>query len=125
MKHISWNCWGLGNPRSVRILGNLLKSLNPTVLFLSKTLVKGDVISNISRKLEFSIFFVVDVIGRNGGLAVLWRSSIRCTVFGSSPNHIDMHNIEKNNPSWRLTCYYGFPEREHLHDAWNMLRQLA
>ncbi|XP_074344504.1 uncharacterized protein LOC141683655 [Apium graveolens] len=125
MKHIGWNCRGLGNPRSVHTLGDLIKSHIPTLLFLSETLVRGDIIPNISRRFGFSGFFAVDAVGRTGGLAVLWESNISCTVIGSSRNYIDMHILEKNIPSWRLTCYYGFPEIAHHQEAWNLLRQLA
>lgn len=111
MKHIGWNCRGLGNPRSVRTLGDLIKSHNPILLFLSETLVTSDVISEVSRRFGFSDFFAIDVVGRSGGLAVLWRSNITCTVIGSSSNYIDVHILERNVPAWRLTCYYGFPER--------------
>lgn len=38
MIYLSWNCWGLGNSRTVRILGDLVKSRKPEFLFLYKRL---------------------------------------------------------------------------------------
>lgn len=125
MKHLSWNCRGLGNPRAVRHLRDLVKSHNPTLLFLSETLVKKDVIAELSSKLGFADFFAVDVVGRSGGLAVLWKSVLNCRVIGSSANFVDVHILENSIPVWRLTCYYGLPDRERRHEAWEMLRQLA
>ncbi|XP_074322706.1 uncharacterized protein LOC141659680 [Apium graveolens] len=125
MKHISWNCRGLGNPRAVRILGDLIKSQNPMLIFLSETLVKGDCIADLCKRFGFSGFFAVDEVGRSGGLAILWKITVICNVIGSSQNHVDMHIIKTGIPVWRLTSYYGFPERERWQEAWNMLRQLA
>lgn len=125
MKHLSWNCRALENPRAVRHLRDLVKSHNPTLLFLSETLVKKDVIAELSSNLGFADFFAVDVVGRNGGLAVFWKSVINCRVIGSSANFVDVHILENSIPVWRLTCYYGLPERDRRHEAWEMLRQLA
>lgn len=112
MKHLSWNSRGLGNPRAVRNLRDLIKSQNPTFVFLSETLVKKDVIAELSNKLGFIEFFAVDVEGRSGGLAVMWKSVIKCSVVGSSANYVDILIMENTIPSWRLTCYYGMPERD-------------
>lgn len=117
MKLLSWNYRGLGNARAVRILGDLVKSHNPSLLFLSETLVMSNVIADLCKKLGFCHFFTVDAIGRRGGLAVLWKKVMSCKVVNSSSNHINLH-IQKDMVSvWRLTCYYGFPERNRRQEA--------
>lgn len=104
---LSWNCRGVGNLRIVRILRDLIKSLNPTFIFLSETLVEKTVIAKFCSKLGFADFFVVDRVGRGGGLAVLWKHNVECRVMNYS-NHVDVHFIKNDVPVWRLTCYYGF-----------------
>jgi exonuclease III len=37
MKILSWNCQGLGNPRTVRALKKLLASHSPDLLFIMET----------------------------------------------------------------------------------------
>lgn len=102
-----------------------MKSQNPTLLFLSETLVAGTVITDISRKLGFPESFVVEKFGRSGGLAVLWKNVLKCKMTSSSLNHINMHIMDNNVPVWRFTCYYGFPRRERRQEAWDFLRHLA
>lgn len=108
---LSWNCRGLGNLRTVRILGDLTKSLNFAFVFLPETLVEKSVIAELCSKLGFADFFAVYRVGQRGGLAVSWKHTVDCTIMAHSNNHIDVHFIENNVPIWRLTCYYEFHER--------------
>ncbi|KAL8094028.1 hypothetical protein AgCh_035786 [Apium graveolens] len=50
---------------------------------------------------------------------------MQCRVTYSSNNHIDVVILENNQPAWRLSCFYGMPERERKQDSWDLLRQLA
>lgn len=125
MNLLSWNCRGLGNLRTVRILGDLIKSLNPTFVFLSETLVDNSVIAELCSKFGFAGYFAVDRVGRGGGLAIFWKHNTECRVVTHSSNHLDVHFVENNITMWRLTCYYGFRERSRRQEAWNFLRDLA
>ncbi|XP_074363910.1 uncharacterized protein LOC141704586 [Apium graveolens] len=122
---LSWNCRGLGTPRTVRVLKEMTKSHRPNFLFLSETLVEGNKVEVLSSKLGFSNYFSVDRQGRGGGLAVFWKHNVRCSIFVSSQNHIDVVIKEINSVSWRLTCFYGFPERERKQAFWDFLRFLS
>ncbi|KAL3011546.1 hypothetical protein AAZX31_07G204100 [Glycine max] len=35
------------------------------------------------------------------------------------------YKCEIKHPIWRLTCYYGFPERDRRKESWNLLCDLA
>lgn len=67
----------------------------------------------------------MDKVGRAGGLEIMWKQTVKCTVATSSNNHIDVVFQESSIPTWRLTCFYGLPERSRRQDSWDMLRQLA
>lgn len=125
MNHLFWNCRRLGNPRTVRILGDLIKAQKPDLLFLSETLVLKDTIKTLCSKFGFDKHFAVDCISRGGGLDVLWRNNIVCRVEDNSQNHIDIVMLKGGNPDWRLTCYYGFPERGRRREAWDFIRHLS
>lgn len=43
----------------------------------------------------------------------------------SSQNYIDITIKESHNVIWRLTCFYGFPERERCQASWDLLGTLA
>ena len=66
--------------------------------------------------------FAVNSIGHSGGLAMLWDSSLSCSISGFSNNHIDLIIIESTCDSC-LTGYYGFPECRRA--SWTLLRALA
>ena len=37
MSFLAWNCRGLGNPGTVRELGDLIRAKDPSVVFLAET----------------------------------------------------------------------------------------
>lgn len=73
MSHISWNCRGLGNPRTVHALSDLIRDHRPIFLFLIETISFSNKIEELRVKFGFDYSFSVDKIGRSGGLAVLWK----------------------------------------------------
>lgn len=111
MNLLSWNCRGLGSPRAIRILKDLIKSQNPNFVFLSETLVEVKDMIEIANKLGFENLYAVDRVGRGGGLAVLWKSTVDYDVIESTNNYINVQVMENSSAAWRLTCYYGLPER--------------
>lgn len=125
MNHLSWNCRGLGNSRTVHVSGDLIKDRKPDFLFLSETLVMNNKLKELSVKFGFKNYFAVDRVGRGGGLAVMWKPNVACKVDNYSQNHINVIMLNNSIPYWRLTCYYGFPEMSKRRDAWNFIRRLA
>lgn len=125
MSCISWNCRGLGSPRTVRALKDLLKACNPSFVFLMETLSYADRIDELRRSLGFDFCFAVDRVGRSGGLAILWKSNFPCEVLNYSSNHIDVAVLDNRVRSWRMSCFYGFPERGRRRDSWNLIRRLS
>ncbi|XP_074377634.1 uncharacterized protein LOC141719152 [Apium graveolens] len=115
----------MGNLCAVRIFGDLIKSHNPDFIFLAETLVEGKNIKELAEKFGFVEYFAVDRVGRGGGLAVMWKHNLVCQVVDSSNNFIDVHVIEGQNVAWRLTCFYGYPERNRCQESWNLLRGLV
>ncbi|XP_074346816.1 uncharacterized protein LOC141685620 [Apium graveolens] len=125
MKTISWNYRGLGNSRAVRALGDLVKSRKPNMLFLMETLSNTDIRRKLSKKMGFEHCWSVDSQGRSGGLALMWDKSIHCEVVEADSNFIDVNILNNNVSIWRLTGFYGYPERTRRRDSWELLRCLA
>lgn len=44
---------------------------------------------------------------------------------GFSRNHVDLEFAENNGTSWRMTCYYGYPEMINRKKSWDLIRHLA
>ncbi|PNX78269.1 CNGC5-like protein, partial [Trifolium pratense] len=74
--------------------------------------------------LKFQSCLTVDVVGHSGGLSVMWKDTIRCRVMNYSRHFINLIVSEKEEEEWRLTCYYGYPERGRRRQAWDLLREL-
>ncbi|KAK2414457.1 hypothetical protein QL285_037046 [Trifolium repens] len=125
MKILSWNCRGLSKPSAIPNLRTIAQGNQPDILFLSETLSKTATMERIRVNLKFNSCLSVDVEGRSGGLSVMWRDTIQCRVLNYSRNFINLIVKEKEDEEeWRLTCYYGYPERERRRQAWDLLREL-
>jgi hypothetical protein len=74
--------------------------------------------------LKYDSCLSIDVIGRSGGLAVLWNDSVKCKILNYCRNFINLEVDDAETGVWRLTCYYGLPERGRRKHAWDMLRDL-
>lgn len=125
MNCLGWNCRGLGNPCTVRVLGDLIKDRRPDVLFLSETKSKANKIEGLRIKFGYSQCFSVDAMGQGGGLAVFLKAQVNCQVAGYSSNHVDIEFLEGGLIAWRLTCFYGFPEMSRRKNSWELIKRLA
>ncbi|GAU43015.1 hypothetical protein TSUD_28340 [Trifolium subterraneum] len=74
--------------------------------------------------LGFDSCLAIDVEGRSGGLAVFWKDSSKCQVVNYTRNFINLIVKDEQWGEWRLTCYYGLPERSRRRAAWDLLREL-
>lgn len=125
MNILAWNCRGLGNPRAVPVLRELIRASRPDVIFLFKTLVAQSRIDVIKVSLGFDNCIAVDCNGRSGGMCVLWNINFQVSLLSYSQNLIDLDIIDCIKGTWRVTGFYGFPERGRRRDSWNLLRSLA
>ena len=76
MNTLSWNCRGLGNPRTVNALKKLVQAEAPSLVFLMETklpLKSMKRMSNIKHSLGLTQGLVVPSKGRIGGIALLWK----------------------------------------------------
>ena len=94
-------------------------------MFLMETLVDKGKVEVIKEMIIYEGYYVVDNVGHSGGLAILWEEQQWATVLGSSRNHIDLKVTVESMGIWRLTGYYGHPERCRRHEAWELLQSLA
>ena len=76
MNPISWNYRGLGNPRSVRVLHDMVRQWNPKVVFLTETKAKTRRMERIKSRLGLANGLIIPCVGRKGGLALLWTREV-------------------------------------------------
>lgn len=126
MNVLRWNCRGLGNPLTVRILRRLVRKKKPNVVFLMETKLLSQSMEYVRVKLGFDGLFVVDCHGRSGGLALMWKSENNIQVQNYSRRHINaIVKIGNNGKEWKLTGFYGNPEATNRSESWSLLRFLS
>ncbi|XP_062094300.1 uncharacterized protein LOC133800357 [Humulus lupulus] len=82
-------------------------------------------VSFIKWQLGFEGVFVVDAHGHSGGLIMFWRKAEEGRLLSYSFNHIDIALKLENHPEFRLTGFYGEPQRNLRHNTWRKIKQLA
>lgn len=88
-------------------------------------MIHGCRIESIRAKMSYEDLFTVAGPGHGGGLALFWKQTSSVTIKSYSQNHIDAEITLENIPPWRLTFFYGYPERKRRKESWNLLRLLA
>lgn len=111
----------MGSPRTVRVLHDLIGEYKPDFLFLMETILVKSTIDKLAVSLGFASNFSVDRVGRSGGLAVFWRGNVDCSIQSFSRNHIEVIFNERNIAVWRLSCFYGYPERDMRRSSWDLI----
>ncbi|KAJ9558242.1 hypothetical protein OSB04_012856 [Centaurea solstitialis] len=79
----------------------------------------------IRAQLGFEGCFAVDAIGHSGGLGFLWRSADQASLVNYSQNFINLDVLHSTYGRFRLTGFYGYPERHRRSQSWDMLRDVA
>ena len=77
-------------------------------------------------KFGFAGMFVVDLVGKNGGLALFWNEEAELEIHNFSRRHIDaiVKRSEEDRP-WKLTCFYGNSDSSKRHESWALLKYLS
>ncbi|KAH9658604.1 hypothetical protein KPL70_023557 [Citrus sinensis] len=79
----------------------------------------------IANKLSFENCLAVNVNGRGGGIAMLWKSDIGVQINSYSRHHIDAKTQMPNGNRMRVTGVYGHSEISQKNHTWMLLRWLA
>jgi hypothetical protein len=125
MSLLSWNCRGLGNPRTVHALCHLVKEKRTRFLFLMETKICKQRMQVIRNKLGFEGLLAVDPVGLSGGIALLWKEDCEVSIQNYSRRHINAAiTLGGSGPPWKLTGFYGHPDRAFRDDSWHLLVHL-
>lgn len=120
---IGWNCRGLGRPRAVRALQDLISSNNLSIVGLSETKLNSKAWDMLRVKIGFQNCLSVSCKGRSGGMALLWKSDIDVVIKSYSSYHIDA--TVNSASSFHITLFYGHPRTEKRKESWDLLQSLA
>lgn len=123
---ICWNCRGrIGAASTVKELKDINLKFMPQIVFLSETKAKSSKLQNLKRRLNFDNVFVVDCIGKSGGLCIFWKKSVKVEVLYSSNNVIHSFITNSNtNCSFHFSFMYGNPISQMRKRFWDTLNNL-
>lgn len=122
---ICWNCRGLGKPSAVRSLTKLVRSRDPTLLFLCETRLGKREADKVRYRLGFANCFVVENDGGGVCLMLLWKGELNLSIQSYSKGHIDsILSRGSGEAIWRFTGFYGNPETSQRRHSWNLLDKL-
>ncbi|KAL7169442.1 hypothetical protein ACSBR2_034478 [Camellia fascicularis] len=72
LKILIWNCRGTGNNTFRRNMRELLQTHKPGIIVLLETKVMFSSMGNIFSNMGFSAATIVDLVGRSGGIWLIW-----------------------------------------------------
>ena len=110
MSCINWNCHGLGQPRVVLELTELVKKKSPSIIFLMETKSKEQYLKKLCSKLKLENVHIEPRVNVGGGLALYWKNKIDLKVLDSTPTYIDTVVNPRMDDAWRLMGFYGNPK---------------
>ena len=122
MRCLVWNCHELGNLRTGKELGDLIRAKDPSVLFIVETWVDEARLITVMRNFGYEHKWIVPREGRGGGLALFWKSSINLSVEDFSKYCIDTIIDKNTDNAWRFTGFYREPITSRHCEAWDALQ---
>jgi hypothetical protein len=94
-------------------------------VFLFETRQHKDRVSNFRYRISFKSCFVVDGVGKGGGLGLYWDESIKVDILSYGLHHIDCFIWSSDlHTRWRTTFVYGEPWAQDRHLIWELLHWL-
>lgn len=80
-------------------------------MFLCEVLSTKVKMEWVRTRLKFQGLLVVEAQGRSEGLSLLWKEKEKVKLLSMSSNHIDVEISLIDIQTWRLTGFYGEPNR--------------
>jgi hypothetical protein len=125
MTVLSWNCRGLGQPRTVQELVCLVHTYKPKLVFLTETRQNNKYVMNLKGRLGLRHCITQPGIGKGAGIALFYDENVEIKKIAVGTRYIDV--LIRLNPHgllWRGTFVYGEPKAHERHHMWTLLRRI-
>jgi hypothetical protein len=102
-----------------------VKEKRPNFLFLIETISSKRCMESLRVRFGFQDLFVVEPIGRSGGLALFWQVAEELEIQNYSRRHINaiVRSVDNDVP-WKLMGFYGHPDPSKRMESWSLLSLL-
>ncbi|GKV19300.1 hypothetical protein SLEP1_g29582 [Rubroshorea leprosula] len=125
MNILSWNCQGLGQALTRRVLKDLIFKHRPCLVFLMETKKTMRYLEGLRRRLSFANGVYVEPQGYSGGLALWWTDEVHISIFSSDKNMFDGSLSDAEyNVTWHFSFIYGEPNIQMRRDMWSRVIEL-
>ncbi|XP_026395991.1 uncharacterized protein LOC113290621 [Papaver somniferum] len=123
---MAWNCWGLGNPPTIRALKTFLRGIDPSILFLFETKMSEKVSLQRISQFAFQNHCIVASMRRSGGLWLLSKDDLNIEIVSQTFNliHATVQGGDGRG-SWHLFCLYGPLIASHRSNFWKNMTSYA
>jgi hypothetical protein len=122
---LAWNCRGLGMPRTVQELVQLVRTYRPRIVFISETRQKENKIKGLSSRLGLQNCITQKGKGKGAGIALYWDDQIEIKFLSEGSRYFDVLVKDTlNGCTWRGTFVYGEPKGPDRHHMWSTLRRI-
>ena len=122
MKAVVWNCRGAESPLTVPQLREVIRLHSPSLVFLSETKKKKTYLNKVMQWTKFDKVFVVDHVGKAGGLAVMWKQELRVkkVLFSSFTIELQIED-EETRVNWWCICVYASTDVGIRREQWEVV----
>lgn len=125
MTVISWNCRGLGQPRTVQELVCLVRTYRPSLVFISETRKSEEYVNKLRRRLGLKHCISHVGKGKGAGIALFYDEQVEIKKLAVGPRYIDvLIRLSPHSQQWRGTFVYGEPNASERHHMWDLLRRI-
>lgn len=121
MNLLIYNFQGTASKEFNRVLKDMIKRVNPTILGLLEPRISGDHADRVCNKLGYSNWLRVEAVGFSGGIWMFWTDKITLEVIYSHPQFILVRIKEDTTVPWFLSLVYGSPNPILRHRLWQDL----
>jgi exonuclease III len=123
---LAWNSRGLARPAAVRNLRAMVRSLNPSCIFIQETKINDSRVVKVVEKLGFTHHCIVPALGTADGLLLAWKIGvdIEVTVANQSIINVLIFSEPEYHP-WMLTLVHGPPSKYGRIPFWDHLKKIA
>jgi hypothetical protein len=103
----------------------MVQEKKPNFLFLIETISSKMHMERLRVRFGFQGLFVVEPVGRSGGLALFWRVAEELEIQNYSRRHINaIVKTADNDVPWKFTGFYGHPNPFKRGESWSLLSLL-
>lgn len=126
MKILTWNCRGLARTSFIRVMKQLIKMHNPSIVALLETRTVAEHATKIVKKLGYTSSIVVDPYGFSGDMCLLWNED-EVEIQSTSQSRWSVHGVvtAKFRKPWILSSIYASTNKANKKRVWDEMNGIA